>query len=150
MKFYSINQAAEILNIHPKTLGRYIREKRIHAGKIGKSWRITEDDLQVFINKNLKPQTGGENLTGATNAPDIDQPRIKVTSVIDIQVKSQDEANRIANTMTALLNSKDPSMGMSRFHSVYDPTQSLVKLVIWGSPKLISDLLVLLERFEDQ
>ncbi|MBN2738686.1 MAG: helix-turn-helix domain-containing protein [Spirochaetales bacterium] len=149
MKYYSVKEAADILKIHPKTLGRYIRDKEIQAGKIGKSWRIAETELKAYMDRTLGLIKGGENPTGADIAPVIDEPRIRVTSVIDIHVHSLDEANRISNSITALLNSKDPSLGMSRFHSAYDPSLSQLKMVLWGSPKLVGDLLLLLDRFED-
>ena len=34
--YYTVEQISGILNIHPKTIQRYIREGRLRAAKIGK------------------------------------------------------------------------------------------------------------------
>lgn len=58
-KYYSVEQISEMLNIHPKTIQRYIREGKLRAGKIGKSWRVTGHDLSVFM-ESTKLQSGKE------------------------------------------------------------------------------------------
>ena len=40
-------QAAEVLGVHPKTVSRWARTGRIHAVKLGSSWRFDPDQLQV-------------------------------------------------------------------------------------------------------
>mgnify|MGYP001180651001 CR=1 FL=1 len=51
-KLYTIEQAAEFLAISPATLGDWLRAKKITGTKIGRQWRITDSDLQAFIEKN--------------------------------------------------------------------------------------------------
>ena len=43
--YYSVEQISEMLHIHPKTVQRYIREGKLRAAKLGKSWRVTGHDL---------------------------------------------------------------------------------------------------------
>lgn len=50
----NINQAAFILKVHPLTIRRYIREKRLKAIKAGGNVRIKETDLLEF-NKEYTP-----------------------------------------------------------------------------------------------
>ncbi|MBG0787603.1 MAG: helix-turn-helix domain-containing protein, partial [Anaerolineaceae bacterium] len=33
-KYYTVEQIAEIINLHPKTIQRYIREGRLNAQKV--------------------------------------------------------------------------------------------------------------------
>lgn len=47
--YYTVDEISNMLNIHPKTIQRYIREGKLRAAKIGKSWRITGHDLSTFI-----------------------------------------------------------------------------------------------------
>lgn len=47
--YYNVEQIAQILNIHPKTVQRYIREGKLRAVKLGKSWRVTGHDLSMFV-----------------------------------------------------------------------------------------------------
>jgi excisionase family DNA binding protein len=39
--YYSVEQISQMLSIHPKTVQRYIREGKMRAAKIGKSWRVS-------------------------------------------------------------------------------------------------------------
>lgn len=43
---YSRKQVAEILNLHYKTIENMIKRGDIHAVKIGRQWRISEEELQ--------------------------------------------------------------------------------------------------------
>jgi len=50
-KFYRTDTVAEILDIEPEVVRDLIRKKELPAIKIGKSYRITEADLQDFLNQ---------------------------------------------------------------------------------------------------
>lgn len=60
MKFYTLDEVAEILKLRRETLYKYIRIEKLKAAKFGKSFRIEETDLQEFVqrakekNKNIK------------------------------------------------------------------------------------------------
>ena len=56
----SVKQVAFILKVHPLTVRRYIKEKRLKAVKVGGNVRIEENALQD-LNKEVEqpaPQTG--------------------------------------------------------------------------------------------
>ena len=44
----SVKQVAFILRVHPLTVRRYIREKRLKAVRVGGNIRVDENDLQDF------------------------------------------------------------------------------------------------------
>ena len=48
-RLYSVEEAAEAMGISPLTLGDWLRAGKIVGTKIGRKWRITESDLQAFI-----------------------------------------------------------------------------------------------------
>lgn len=54
MRFYTVIEAAKLLNIHPETVRRYIRESKIGflpgAGRQG--YRITSEHLRAFLVSN--------------------------------------------------------------------------------------------------
>ena len=54
--YYTVEQISDMLNIHPKTVQRYIREGRLRATKIGKSWRVAGHDLSVFMPSMMVPK----------------------------------------------------------------------------------------------
>ena len=45
---YSVKQIAYIIKVHPLTVRRYIREKKLNAVKMGGCVRIREDHLEAF------------------------------------------------------------------------------------------------------
>jgi excisionase family DNA binding protein len=53
-KIYTIEQAAGILLIKPRTMREWIRQGKVRAFKIGDLVRIHEEDLQEFIDSERK------------------------------------------------------------------------------------------------
>ena len=51
---YTIEQAAEVLHIKPRTLREWIRQEKVKAFKLGGLVRIHEEDLQEFIDSARK------------------------------------------------------------------------------------------------
>lgn len=51
-----INEAAEFLKINVQTLRRYVREGKVEASRMGKSYVFKSSDLEDFFerNKNIK------------------------------------------------------------------------------------------------
>lgn len=48
-EFYTINQAAIILKVHPLTIRRYVKEQKLKAFRAGGSVRIAVSDLKEFM-----------------------------------------------------------------------------------------------------
>jgi len=48
-KFLTLREAAKYLRVSERSLYRYISDGRLKATKVG-YWRISENDLQAFIN----------------------------------------------------------------------------------------------------
>lgn len=51
-KVYTPQQAAEILSISEKTLMNWLRAGKIKGVKVGRLWRILEQDLEEFLRQN--------------------------------------------------------------------------------------------------
>ena len=51
-KFYTVDQIAEILGMHHKTIRKFITEGKLKANKVGKQWRISGHDLSLFMENN--------------------------------------------------------------------------------------------------
>lgn len=50
MKYYTAEEVADILKLQLSTIRNYLAQGKMKGAKIGKSWRITEEDLKEFIN----------------------------------------------------------------------------------------------------
>ena len=46
---YTVDEVAEILKVHPRTVYRSLEAGTIHGFKIGASWRITQEALDAFM-----------------------------------------------------------------------------------------------------
>jgi excisionase family DNA binding protein len=51
---YSVNELQEILQVKRPTLLKYIKEKKLKAFKVGNQYRVTQEHLDEFIQKNMK------------------------------------------------------------------------------------------------
>lgn len=51
-EFLTIDDVAQSLRVTRQTVSRYIKDKELNAVKISKSYRITAEDFQEFLNKN--------------------------------------------------------------------------------------------------
>ena len=127
-KYYSVDEIAELLKIHPKTIQRYIREGRLKANKVGKSWRVSGHDLSSFTE-------GGSESFSDPALPDKPDERsgIRISAVIDIPVFNTDAAVRIANTLTALSNSKPSEYGASSVQTQFLMPERVMRVMVWGS-----------------
>ena len=48
----TLKQASDKLQITPEVVRRWLRNGKLIGFKAGKLWRIKEDDLEAFIDKN--------------------------------------------------------------------------------------------------
>lgn len=134
-EYYTVEQISAMLSIHPKTIQRYIRQGKLYASKIGKGWRITGHDLSVFT-KSAKKSLDTHSSGSAMQPED----RVKVSSVIDIDVDDRDDAIRIVNTLSAALNVKPPEYGRSTMNAQFLETEYKVRVTLWGNIPFMSDM----------
>lgn len=169
-EIYTVDQVAESLDLHPKTIRRFIKDGKLKANKIGNQWRVTETDLKAFttgeninslISGTASNLSAGTNLDSASLTDSTDRlldpvtsttpPKVKaqVTSIIDVFVDSREEADRIANTLLAVMIGKDPEYGMAKFDHIFYESEMKVKLILHGQPLLISMILGILAEIVD-
>lgn len=127
--YYTVEQVSNLLSIHPKTIQRYIREGRLRATKIGKSWRVTGHDLSTFVESEAcqKPQ-----------GSDPSKRQVTASAVVDVMVCGKEDAIRIMNTLTAALNSKPQEYGESSMQTQYIERENMVRITLWGGIRFLA------------
>ncbi len=135
-KFYSVEEISEMLQIHSKTIQRYIREGKIIASKFGKSWRVAAHDLSLFI-EDAKIYIGGDK-PSSKDEVGLD---ISGSTVIDIPVSSSYEVDRITSQVNAAMNSKPIEYGKSSVSVQYIEPEKIVRVMIWGKIGLLKVML---------
>lgn len=135
IKYYTVEQIAELLTIHPKTIQRYIREGKLRAAKVGKSWRVTERDLRAF--------TENTELTESKNV-EKEQNKVNISCVADIMIDEADEAIQIINLLTAALNGKPESYENATMYTQYLEQENKVRVTLWGHLLFMQEILELI------
>jgi len=125
--YRTVEQISELLNIHPKTIQRYIREGKLRAIKVGKSWRVSGHDLSVFME--------GNNVNSVNSKA---ERTITASSVIDIPTNSKEDAMRVVNLLTAAFNAKPPELSKTSMQSQYIEHENMVRIMLWGDIRFLS------------
>ena len=127
---YTADEVAGLLNLHVKTIRRYVRDGRLKARRIGKEYRIARADLDDFA---------GE--TRLADTPVARTRHVVASSIVDIDAISPDESHRITTMIMASLNSSRGEADLPRVDTIYDPEQAKLRVTITASPVLTCELL---------
>ncbi len=136
--WYTADQVAEMLEMHPKTIRKYIREGKLKAQKVGKNWRISGHDLSLFMegeqpqNNDMMRASNEERYSTEASSSE-DDMRIKVSTVVDLSSVNKDEASRLGNMLVAITHSKDPAYGKSTLNVQYFEKDEKLRIMIWGT-----------------
>jgi len=88
----SVEQVAEILKLHVRTIRNYVRSGTLKATRIGKQYRIALGDLEAFTGQPV------ENHDERVLAPG---GRVEVSGVISVTGVTPALATRLTNTLMA-------------------------------------------------
>ncbi len=137
-KFYSVEEISQMLELHPKTVRRFIREGKIPGKKLGREWKVAREDFIAYAHGELAGT--GEKEVRTFSPP---AQRISVSAVIELHEKDSEEASRLSNSLIAMLNAKDPAWGPARYDLIYHPEDGKARFVLYGSPIFISEIMKL-------
>lgn len=129
---YSVEQVAELLGLHVRTVRGYIRAGRLRAVRIGKQYRISRADLDA--------------LTGRpAPAPPAVAPALEVSSIVQVDGVDRAAADRLATLVLAGVNTgHDPARPL-RVQTVHDEERHRMKIIVLGDAAATADLLRLLD-----
>lgn len=127
----TVEEAAEHLQLHPKTVLRYIRSQRLPATRVGKSYRIVRADLDVF--------------SGAANRHFAMGPQVRTTCVVDIENLTAEHAAQIAAFVSSAAISRGSSTTPLHLSTTFDSTTDRMKVIAIGNPVDAAKLLELLQ-----
>ncbi|WP_067139135.1 helix-turn-helix domain-containing protein [Microtetraspora malaysiensis] len=134
-QYYSVDQVAELLDLHVRTVRGYVRDGRLKATRIGKQYRITREDLEAF--------TGG-SAPSPSSSPSPAEPRAEVSGIVQIDGIDRDAASRLANALIATVNSPRTDVRL-HVQTVYDEQRAALKVVILGGLEDAAELLKIIE-----
>jgi excisionase family DNA binding protein len=121
-EWYSLEEVADRLGLHVRTVRNYVRDGRLGAVRIGKQYRVSEADLRAL--------TGGSGRSGGPR-------RIEVTSVLDVDGIDVAAGERLAALVAGL--PKGPRA--PHVDVVHEPDRDRLKVIVVGSVDASVELL---------
>lgn len=127
---YSVEQVAELLGLHVRTVRGYIRTGRLRAVRIGKQYRIARADLDA--------------LTGRPGPP-AGTAALEVSSVVRVDGVDRRTIDRITTLVHAAANTgHDPAQPL-RVQTVHEEERHRMTIMILGDAVATADLLRLVD-----
>jgi excisionase family DNA binding protein len=139
---YTVEQVAERLALHVKTVRSYVREGRLKAIRIGKSYRIAASSLAALT---------GQSASSFNPKTVRRQRYAEVSSVVEVDAVSPGLSERIANLLIAASNSRDGSDPQPlRVQSIYDASRGRLKIVLIGSLETTTSFLKIIQALVEE
>jgi excisionase family DNA binding protein len=113
-ELYSVEQVAERLGLHVKTVRSYVREGRLKAVRIGKQYRIAREDLEAMTGR---PEPAPE--------PVIRNRHVEVSSIVEIDAISSEAANHLSMTLVSAASG-------IRIEAIYNQERARLKIILVG------------------
>jgi excisionase family DNA binding protein len=137
-ELYTIDQVAQRLQLHVKTVRRYVREGRLKATRIGKQYRIAAEDLAEF--------SGGQV---EVNAEPVRTSRsVDATTVVEISAISPELSSRLSNSLMAAMKGVSDSPA-GRIDTIYYEETGKLKVILHGNLLFTAELLRMIDVLLD-
>jgi excisionase family DNA binding protein len=153
-EFMTIDEVAEMLSLHSRTIRRHIDAGKLKAIRVGGEWRIRRGDLEAFMSgtetarelSDAWTSQAVDFLEGRTVYPG----KVRVCAIVDCDFADPAEAGRISTTLLDLINRRAPDAPKAKFQYAYDAGTGRGRFILWGNPAFIAQNMELLgEHKED-
>ncbi|WP_323055107.1 helix-turn-helix domain-containing protein [Saccharopolyspora sp. NFXS83] len=134
-QWYSVEQVADLLGLHVKTVRGYVRDERLNAVRVGKQYRISRDDLARF--------------TGARTGPAAVDRHVETSSFVQIDPIDRAAMDRLTSAVLGSLRG-EPGEPPLRVDTTYDEERGSLKFIVIGSPTRTAELLKLIDVLVEQ
>jgi excisionase family DNA binding protein len=131
-QLFTVEQVAQSLNLHVRTIRNYVAAGKLKATRIGKQYRIARSDLDAFTG-GPSPAVDGRALTvyGRTDA----------TCVLQIEAISRDSADRLTGALMGAAKAPRASGALLNVSAAYDEERDSLRVVIMsGDLRAAADL----------
>lgn len=139
-KFYTIDQVAEILDMHHKTVRKFIKDGKLKANKVGKQWRISQSDLdKLLLEDNSTVESENHEIEVSSSYEN--NNKIRVSSVVELDTINKDEYMRISNTLLAIMNCPDKKVSGYSINIKYIQDEKKLRIMLWADLEITKDIL---------
>ena len=136
-RMYSLDQVAERLGLHVRTVRAYVRTGRIKAIRIGKQYRVAREELEALV--------------GASNLPEAVSRRrnAEVSSVVQMDAVTEHTALRVADHLRSVVKRPRDDGSALRVETIYDVGRAHLKVIVIGSLSAAANIFALLGAILD-
>lgn len=120
-RMYSLDQVAERLGLHVRTVRSYVRTGRLKAIRIGKQYRVAREELESIV--------GTSNLREAVAR----RRRAEVSCVVQMDAVTQNMALRVEDRLRSAVQTPREDGSALRIETIYDRGHAHLKVIVVGS-----------------
>jgi excisionase family DNA binding protein len=136
-ELFTVYQVADRLQLHPKTVRQFIRDGRLLATRIGKSYRIAARDLAALA---------GE--AAAASEPPVRRSRhVEASTTVDVHAISPAAAERVSVMLATAVGGPSGEDEAVRLETRYDVAHGRLRLTLTGAVGSTAYMLRLLAAF---
>jgi len=132
-ELHSVEQVAERLGLHVRTVRAYIREGRLEASRVGKQYRITEAAVRALLGPSAAPPPA---------------PTADASCVVELEGLDRASAERLTTLVMASVSRRPGAHTPLRVQAVHDEPRERLKFLIVGGLRDTADLLLMLDAWE--
>ena len=130
-ELFSVEQVAEKLGLHVRTVRNYVRDGRLKAVRIGKQYRVAAEDLAEFTGLRVPEKSAPAR-------------HVEVSSVVQIEAVDPDEASRMATYLVGSVQGHRSGDRNLRIETSYNKERARMKIIVLGDPATTADVLGLI------
>ncbi|WUK11725.1 helix-turn-helix domain-containing protein [Kitasatospora sp. NBC_00374] len=139
-ELYSVEQVAELLGLHVRTVRGYVRDGRLKAVRIGKQYRIARQDLEALT---------GRPVEAPSPSPAPGARHSEVTGVVRIDAIDRATVDRLTTLLTASLGGRARGGEPLRVETVHDEERASLKIIVIGGLEDSAEVLRLIALLTD-
>ncbi|MCT4634373.1 MAG: helix-turn-helix domain-containing protein [Firmicutes bacterium] len=151
--YYTVDETAEKLGVHSKTIRRYIYSGKIGAQKVAGQWRIYGESIDQYLNQcECNDKECGVSKddfcvfmdSESFSSDDV----VQVCTIVDYYVEDENRIKDMVNAVVSVVTDFNLKGVKCKFNYTFDPSEKKVRMVFWGSPTFIESVVVQLKPFE--
>ncbi|HZM97658.1 MAG TPA: helix-turn-helix domain-containing protein [Vicinamibacterales bacterium] len=131
---YSVEQVAERLGLHVRTVRAYLRTGRLKGVRIGKQYRISQADLNALV--------GG---AARSEEPVRRHRHVDVSTIVQVDAISPESVDRVTNMVMAAAKAPRDEGQPLRIDTMYDAERGRLKIFLSGSAETTVSMLNLVK-----
>ncbi|MFJ4670373.1 helix-turn-helix domain-containing protein [Kitasatospora purpeofusca] len=143
-EYFSVEQVAELLGLHVRTVRGYVRDGGLRATRIGKQYRIARRDFESFAGG--PGSDGPDAASGSEGSPPAAPGPLhaEASAVVQIDGIGLREAARLSNTLLAAVSGPRGGGVPLRIETLHNEERSTLKVIVLGAPADTAELLLLI------